>query len=160
MSSPGCFEWTPEGLQRDNEIDHSTTERRDAAKRLNRIVVVSLAVAVVYFAVDKFLLDPARDTEIARTAAEQARDEAVIEQFGEHSIAVLPFVDLSENRDQEYFSDGIAEEIINVLARIRNLRVIARSSAFAYKGQGLAASEIAERLNVRYVMGGFSQARR
>ena len=148
------FEWTPEGLQRENEIDHSTTDRRDAAKRLNRIVVVSLAVALVYFAVDKFLLDPARDTEIARTAAEQARDEAVIERFGDHSIAVLPFVDLSANRDQEYFSDGIAEEIINVLARIRNLRVIARSSAFAYKGQGLAASEIAERLNVRYVMEG------
>ena len=113
-----------------------------------------LALAVVYFAFDKFVLDPARDTEIAQTAAELARDETLLGKFGDHSIAVLPFVDLSPDKDQEYFSDGIAEEIINLLARIRKLRVIARSSAFSFKGQNLAASEIARRLNVNYIMEG------
>jgi TolB-like protein len=148
------FELTPEGLAQDRAVDHDAPSRRDAARRLDRVVIVTLAVAVSYFAFDKFIIDPARDAEIASEAAEQARDDAMIESFGEHSIAVMPFADLSPEKDQEYFSDGIAEEIINLLSRIRDLRVIARSSAFALKGQNLSASEIAERLNVSFVMEG------
>lgn len=148
------FELTPEGFKREGGVDHSTSDSRDSARRLDRIIIGMLALAVVYFAFDKFVLDPTRDTEIAQTAAELARDEMLLEQFGEHSIAVLPFVDLSPNKDQEYFSDGIAEEIINLLSRIRKLRVIARSSAFSFKGQNLAASEIGRRLNVNYIMEG------
>ena len=148
------FEWTPDGLRRDAEVDHSAPSRVSAARRFDRVIIATLSLAVVLFAVDKFLFDPVRDQQIAQQAAEQARDAALIESYGEHSIAVLPFVDLSPGGDQEYFSDGIAEEIISLLSRIRELRVIARSSAFAFKGQNLAASIVAERLNVRYVMEG------
>ena len=148
------FEWTPDGLKRDGEVDHDSAVSRGSAKTLDRVIIGDLALAVVYFALDKFVLDPARDTQIATEAAEQARDTALISSYGEHSIAVVPFADLSPAKDQEYFSDGIAEEIINLLSRIRDLRVIARSSAFAFKGQNLAASVIAERLNVRYIMEG------
>jgi TolB-like protein len=148
------FELTPDGLARDGAVDHDAPSRRDAARRLDRIIILVLAVAVSYFAFDKFILDPARDSEMASKAAEQAREAALMDSFGDHSIAVMPFSDLSPEKDQEYFSDGISEEIINLLSSIEDLRVIARSSSFAFKGQNLTASEIAERLNVGLVMEG------
>ena len=112
---------------REGDVDHEAPASRDSARRLDRIIIGVLAVAVVYFAVDKFVFDPARDAEIVEEAAEQARDEALLGSFGDRSIAVMPFADL---------------------------RVISRSSAFSFKGQGLPVGEIAERLNVRYVMEG------
>jgi TolB-like protein/class 3 adenylate cyclase/Flp pilus assembly protein TadD len=70
------------------------------------------------------------------------------------SIAVLPFADMSPDGDQEYFSDGISEELLNLLGKIPELRVAARTSSFSFKGQNLEISEIAERLNVAYVLEG------
>ncbi len=148
------FELTADGFRRETVVDHDSVTSRQSTRRLDRVIIVLLGLAVVYFSVDKFIFDPARDTEIAEQAAEQARGEALVQSYGKHSIAVLPFEDLSPGNDQEYFSDGIAEEIINLLSRIRNLRVIARSSAFSFKGQNLAASVIAAELNVRYIMEG------
>jgi len=70
------------------------------------------------------------------------------------SIAVLPFADMSPNSDQEYFSDGISEELLNLLTKIPELRVAARTSSFSFKGQNLEITEIADRLNVAYVLEG------
>ena len=148
------FELTPEGLKRDADVDHTSAGGVAAAKRLDRIVIAILGLAVVYFAIDKFVLDPARDAEIATEAAEQARDEALLGSYGERSIAVMPFADMSPDRDQEYFSDGVAEEIINLLSQVQDLRVISRSSAFSFKGRDLPVADIASQLNVRYIMEG------
>ncbi len=71
-----------------------------------------------------------------------------------HSIAVLPFANMSPDASQEYFSDGISEELLNLLARIPELRVAARTSSFSFKGKGVAVPEIAKRLNVAYVLEG------
>jgi TolB-like protein/tetratricopeptide (TPR) repeat protein len=70
------------------------------------------------------------------------------------SIAVLPFADMSPGKDQEYMSDGIAEELLNLLAQVPDLKVIARTSSFAFKGQNIEVSEIAKRLNVAHVLEG------
>ncbi len=70
------------------------------------------------------------------------------------SIAVLPFADMSENRDQEYFSDGLAEELLNVLAKIEGLKVAARTSSFSFKGKDVDIATIAEKLNVASVLEG------
>ena len=70
------------------------------------------------------------------------------------SIAVLPFIDMSPERDQQYFGDGIAEEIINGLTRVEDLRVVARTSAFALRGQDYDAREIGERLSVGTLLEG------
>ena len=148
------FELTADGFRREGEVDHDSATSRQSTRWLDRIIIVLLGLAVIYFAVDKFIFDPARDTEIAEQAARQARGDALMRSYGEHSIAVLPFADLSPGNDQEYFSDGLAEEIINLLSRIRNLRVIARSSAFSFKEQNLAASVIAAELDVRYIIEG------
>ncbi len=72
----------------------------------------------------------------------------------EKSIAVLPFVDLSQARDQEYFCDGISEEILDALAKVDGLRVVARTSSFSFKGKGADANEIARKLNVATVLEG------
>ncbi len=148
------FELTPDGLKRDRDVDHDSAERRGAAKRLDRVVIAVLSLAVVFFAIDKFVLDPARDAELVSEAVEQARDEALLESYGDRSIAVLPFVDASTDGDQAYMADGVAEEIINLLSTIRDIRVISRSSAFAFKGKQVSLAEIAERLDVRYIMDG------
>lgn len=70
------------------------------------------------------------------------------------AIAVLPFVDMSADQDQEYFADGMAEELLNELAKVPSLRVIARSSSFALKGQNPDIATVAERLNVSHVLEG------
>ena len=70
------------------------------------------------------------------------------------SIAVLPFVDLSQARDQEYFCEGISEEILDALAKVEGLRVVARTSSFLFKGKNADLSEIAQKLNVRNVLEG------
>ena len=66
----------------------------------------------------------------------------------EKSIAVLPFVDLSQAKDQEYFCDGMSEEILHALAKVDGLRVVGRTSSFSFKGSGADASEVGKKLNV------------
>ena len=107
------FEWTPEGIARDT----GQAVAPSRARTMDRAVIVILLLAVSYFVVDKFWLRPAVDLEIDR------------------SIAVLPFVNMSSDPEQEFFSDGISEEILNLLARVKELRVISRSSAFVYRGR-------------------------
>ena len=72
----------------------------------------------------------------------------------EKSIAVLPFLDLSETKDQEYFCDGMSEEILGALAKVDGLRVVARTSSFAFKGKNVNASEVGKKLNVTNVLEG------
>jgi TolB-like protein len=127
--------------------------------------MAGLAVALAYFAFDKFVLEPQREAseqqlQAERLAAateearEEGRGEALLESYGDRSIAVLPFDDMSPDGDQEYLSDGIAEELLNLLARVPDLRVISRTSSFAFKGQALEVPEIARRLKVGYVLEG------
>ena len=72
----------------------------------------------------------------------------------EKSIAVLPFADMSPQKDQEYMSDGIAEELLNLLAKVPDLKVIARTSSFAFKGEKIEIAEMARKLNVAHVLEG------
>ena len=72
----------------------------------------------------------------------------------EKSIAVLPFLDLSQAKDQEYFCDGVSEEILHTLAKVEGLRVVGRTSSFSFKGMGIAASEVGKKLNVANVLAG------
>jgi TolB-like protein/tetratricopeptide (TPR) repeat protein len=159
------FELTPEGFKRDREVDASSPDHRRMEKRLDRIIMAVLALALAYFGFDKFVLTPQREaarqlqlTEQMETIAQEARlegrTEALVESYGDKSIAVLPFTDMSPEGDQEYLSDGIAEELLNLLATVPELRVISRTSAFAFKGQSLEVPEIARRLKVDHVLEG------
>ena len=149
-----AFELTPEGLKREKDVDRSEAGASHTGKALDRIIMVVLALALGYFAFDKFVLSPQREAEQMSSARKEGRSEALVESFGDKSIAVLPFVDMSSNKDQEYMSDGIAEELLNLLAKIPELRVISRSSAFSYKGKDIKLAQVAEELNVAHILEG------
>jgi adenylate cyclase len=149
-----AFELTPEGIKKESDIDRSASITTTTAKTLDRAIMIVLAVALGYFAFDKFVLSESRETAIAEAAFEEGRSEAVIDAYGDRSIAVLAFEDMSPDKDQEYMSDGIAEEILNLLAKVPDLRVISRSSAFSFKGKDLPIPEIAAQLSAAYVLEG------
>ena len=149
-----AFELTPEGLKLDKDVDRSQSISSQTGKKLDRAIMVVLALALGYFAFDKFVLSESREASIAETARQQGRNEALVESYGDKSIAVLPFVDMSPKSDQEYMSDGIAEELLNLLAKIPELRVVSRSSAFAFKGKEINVPSVAEQLNVAFVLEG------
>jgi TolB-like protein/Tfp pilus assembly protein PilF len=155
------FELTPEGLKREKDIDRSRSIAPQTGKKLDYVIMVALAVALGYFAFDKFVLTPQREAATQARVAEQleharaqGRTEALIKSYGDKSIAVLAFDDMSPDKDQEYLSDGIAEELINLLARIPELRIISRFSAFSYKGKDIKLAQVAEELNVAHVLEG------
>jgi adenylate cyclase len=156
-----AFELTPEGLKRDDDTDRARFGALEIDKKLDRVIVVVLALAVSYFAFDKFVLAPQREavqhqiqTAELKVARQTGRSEALVESYGDKSIAVLPFTDMSPEGDQAYFSDGISEELLNVLAGLGELRVISRSSSFALRDDDLSIPEVAGKLNVAYVLDG------
>ena len=149
-----AFEITPEGLKRESEVDRSQSITPQTGKKLDRVIMGVLALALGYFAVDKFVLAPQREQTMTEAARAEGRTESLVKSYGDKSIAVLPFVNMSSDKDQEYFSDGISEELLNLLAKIPKLRVTSRSSAFSFKGQNLEIPEIAKRLNVAHILEG------
>ncbi len=148
------YELTPDGLKLERDVDRSRSVVHHTGKKLDRAIIVVLTLSLGYFAFDKFVLDPARDAEREETVAKQARTEALVESYGDKSIAVLPFVNMSDDASNEYFSDGISEELLNLLSKISQLRVISRSSAFSFKGKDIAIPALAEQLNVAHVLEG------
>ncbi len=149
-----AFEITPEGVKHESEVDRSTSITSSTGKKIDWLIIAILALALAYFVFDKFVLAPKREAVQTDTARKEGRNEAVIASFGDKSIAVLPFVNMSSDKDQEYFSDGISEELLNLLAKIPQLRVISRSSAFSYKGKDVKLAQVAEELNVAHVLEG------
>jgi TolB-like protein/Tfp pilus assembly protein PilF len=148
------YELTPEGLKLEKDVDRSDSVVHHTGGKLDRAIIVVLTLALGYFAFDKFVLDPARDARREESVARQARGDALVESYGDKSIAVLPFVNMSADADQEFFSDGISEELLHLLAGIPELRVISRSSAFLYKGKDIDIPTIAEQLNVAHILEG------
>jgi len=149
-----AFQLTPQGLKFDSEVAQAESIAPQTGKLLDRVIMITLALAVGYFAFDKFVLDPVEDVEIAQEAEERGRSKALIESYGNKSIVVLPFVNMSPDPDQAYFADGISEELLNLLAKIPELRVISRSSAFSFRGDDINVRDVAEQLDVSHVLEG------
>lgn len=141
------FELTPEGLKRDGEVPAAASIAPQTARRMDRLLLVAMALALAYFAFDKFVLRP----EAAPAAVTAA---PVVDKVDTSSIAVLPFVNMSSDAEQEFFSDGLSEELLNQLAQIPNLRVIARTSSFSFKGKDVDVATIAKALDVAHVLEG------
>jgi TolB-like protein len=146
------FEWTPEGLRRDSDVAVASPAK--GTRRFDAAIIAMLVLAVAYFSVDKFVFDPVRDRDREVKVAAEARGEAIRQKYGENSIAVLAFEDISEAGDLEYFADGIAEELLNLLAGVPELRVVGRTSAFSFKDNPATIPEIGEALGVTYIVEG------
>lgn len=133
------YELTPEGIRRDTAVAADESRRHDTARRLNLLTIAAAVLAVLVIGLDRLLPEP--------TAAVRPADESL-------AIAVLPFISMSAEAEQEHFADGITEEILNLLANVRGLRVTSRTSAFSFKGQSLDLPTIARKLGVSHVVEG------
>jgi adenylate cyclase len=152
------FEMTPDGLKRETEIDRSQPITSETGRKLNNAITGVLVVALAYFVFDKFVLDASRDAALveATKQAVNGQLDGVPETAVEvdKSIAVLPFVNMSGDQENEYFSDGLTEELLNSLARIEELKVIGRTSSFAFKGKNTDLREIGQILGVAHILEG------
>jgi TolB-like protein/Tfp pilus assembly protein PilF len=144
-----AFEMTPEGIKKEKDVDRSQSITHQTGRKLDRTIIVVLLIAVVYFAWDNFSPAPSGQHTDSRAGQPQTRAEQATK-----SIAVLPFADLSQSGDQEWFADGLAEEILNALAKTPDLLVSSRTSSFRYKGTTLDISEIAADLGVAHILEG------
>ena len=155
-----AYEITPEGLKREKEVVRDVSITLLTAKRLDRITIGLIVLAVAFIVADRTWLNP-KLTQQAETPIlvvsepERAPEPISVESlYPPNSIAVLPFVNMSDDPGNEYFSDGISEELLNLLANIPELQVAARTSTFSFKGQNVEIPEIAKRLKVAHVLEG------
>jgi len=138
------YEVTPDGIKRDHEVDHDDTEQLERRKKLDHIVVAAVIVLIIL---------------VGLFSAQQISNEPEPQEFAASnaSVAVLPFVNMSNDADNEYFSDGLTETLLHMLAQIPDLKVAARTSSFAFKGRNLSIREIAAALEVAHVLEGSVQ---
>jgi TolB-like protein len=137
------FELTPEGVKRESDVDRSRSITRQTGRRLDYAIIAILVLAVALLVYDR-----QRGADAGRAASTSAAETAV------KSIAVMPFVNMSPDPDNEYFSDGISEELLNLLAKVDGLKVAARTSSFKFKGTKADIGEIGNALGVATVLEG------
>ncbi len=135
------FELTPQGIMRTEAADAMPQAARPKKHVWIYVVVIGAAISIGLFFLGRY-------TAGNKTAA------ATPNELPAKSIAVLPFVDLSPAKDQEYFCDGISEEILDALAKVEGLRVVARTSSFSFKAKNADVAEIAQKLNVQNILEG------
>lgn len=164
LLSAWVFEWTPGGFRRDGGTSLADAPAPQLRKRMNRSIIVLLALALGYFAIDRLVSGSmATDAPAASDAAAESLPEVKTATTTEPetvapppaaSIAVLPFVNMSNDAENGYFADGISEELLNVLAGIQGLAVASRTSSFTFKDKDTSIPEIARQLGVRHVLEG------
>jgi len=143
-----AYEITPEGLKKESEVKRDESITAVTAKKLNTAVIVLLVLSLGALLADRLIPESAPPDDAVATTA------LVTDAAPEQSIAVLPFVNMSADQENEYFSDGLSEELLNLLAKIPQLQVAARTSAFTFKGSDASIGEIALKLKVAHVLEG------
>ncbi len=157
------YELTPDGLKRDGDVSPEQSIAAQTARRMDRLIFAGLIALIAVIAADRWWPRAQPPVVTAPVAAEPIAAPAPSAPtnppspsatIDPNSIAVLPFVNMSADKDNEYFSDGISEELLNVLVRVDGLSVASRTSSFAYKGRELSAAEIAGELKVAHILEG------
>ena len=147
-----AFELTPEGVKREKDVDRSQSITPLTGRKLDFVIIGALVVALGYFVWERQapvdMLDSSEESAVADGVATLDQGPA------DRSIAVLPFVNMSSDEEQEWFSDGLTEEILNALARTPDLLVAARTSSFKFKGSGEDIPTIAKALGVAHILEG------
>ncbi|HEY6985907.1 MAG TPA: hypothetical protein VH375_07480 [Rhodanobacteraceae bacterium] len=135
------YEITPQGLKRESEVDRSESITRQTGRKLDRWIIAVMAVAIVLLLANQFVRHRSDEAPVAASVPAK-------------SIAVLPFTDLSPAHDQEYFSDGVAEELLNALAKLKDLKVAGRTSSFSFRGRNDDLRTIGKALGVANILEG------
>lgn len=155
-----AFEMTPDGVKRESEVDRTKTITRNTGRKMDRHIIIAMALALVYFAYDKFSgpdqesVPPITQTTSAAEDSALSTDSTPVTKTSEKSVAVLPFINMSQDEENEYFSDGISEELLNVLVKVKGLRVPSRTSSFTFKDSGKKLAEIGKELQVDHILEG------
>ena len=153
-----AFEFTPQGVKRDSEVELSQPYITQSNRKLDFMIIGVLTVALSYFTYDKLVLSSQREAALVEATTQAVEDEATAKAEllakARKSIAVLPFVNMSQDASDDYFSDGISEELLNVLAKFPELRVAARTSSFQFKGLTPNMEDVARVLHVNHVLEG------
>jgi len=164
-----AFELTPEGIKKEKDVDRSQSITRQTGRKLDYTIIAVLALALVYFVWEsRYSPDSSRpETTVTSQSAVVPEDngattanpevipaQAAVKEASAKSIAVLPFVNMSDDASNEYFSDGISEEILNALAKVKELKVAGRTSSFAFKGKDQDLRQIGDALGVQNILEG------
>jgi len=150
-----AFELTPDGIKRENEVDRGQSVTPQTGRKLDFIIIGVLAVGIILLLTDRFVVRDYPDSLTAEnqdihTGGTESADARIVAVA--RSIAVLPFVNMSDDKD--YFADGLSEELLNLLAKIPDLKVAGRTSSFAFKGKNDDLREIGDALGVATVLEG------
>tara|TARA_R110000737_G_scaffold281582_1_gene288194 strand:- start:3838 stop:5985 length:2148 start_codon:yes stop_codon:yes gene_type:complete len=148
------FEITHEGVKREADISPEDSIVAHTGRKLDFIIIGLLVVVAGYFIYESRFETQSAESLLAAELANKVETPKAVDEPEGSSIAVLPFVNMSSDTEQEYFSDGISEEILNVLAKIPKLHVTSRSSAFFYKGTKINIIEVAAKLGVNNILEG------
>jgi len=148
------FEITPEGLKKDAEVNYDKSTSQTTGRKLDHIILIVLTLALGYFAFDKFVLDPVEDEQIAQSARQEGRTNAINESYGDKSIAVLPFDNRSNREEDQFFTDGIHDDLLTTIAKIGSMKVISRTSVMEYRGTIKKIPQIAQELGVANILEG------
>ncbi len=151
------FELTPDGLKRDGDVPVAESIAPQTARKMERSILLLFAIALAFFGFDKFYLAPKRDAALVENTSAIVKAETLADiknTISDKSIAVLPFVNMSTDPENEFFSDGLSEEILNSLARIDGMQVVGRTSSFQFKGKNEDLRSIGEKLGVANILEG------
>jgi len=151
-----AFEMTPEGLKKEKDVDRSQSVTNQTGRKLDRMIIGIMAVVIAFLVLDRFVLT---DQPAPATGPQTAETDVTMDAVAETgpSVAVLPFVNMSGDKDNEYFSDGLTETLLHMLAQLPELRVAARTSSFAFKGKDTGIAEISAILGVAHILEGSVQ---
>ncbi len=144
-----AFELTPDGLKKTDEVHKSESISPQTGKRINRLIIGALSILIVFLLAERIFF---AESTMGSDLAEVETLEGSVEL--NKTIAVLPFDDFKAGGEQEYFADGLTEEILNVLARTPDLQVASRTSSFQFKDVNLDARSIADTLGVAHILEG------
>ena len=138
------FEITPDGIRRDQEVDHTDPDKRRQVRRVDQVTIATAVVLIIFIGLfsARYTADDPSPIDLGISAT---------------SVAVLPFENMSGDKDNEYFSDGLTETLLHMLAQIPDLKVAARTSSFAFKGRNMSVQEIASALEVAHILEGSVQ---
>ncbi len=149
-----AFELTAEGIRFEKDIVRSESDIRLSGRRFDFAIIGLLLLAVTFLVVDNYVLDDATDRVAEQTFVPASLENMAFPLPDKPSIVVLPFDNMSSDMEQEYFVDGITEDLTTDLAKLPGLFVIARNSAFTYKGKAVTHGQVAEDLGVQYIVEG------
>jgi TolB-like protein/cytochrome c-type biogenesis protein CcmH/NrfG len=154
-----AFEMTPEGLKREKDVDRKQSITPQTGRKLDRMIIGIMAIVIAFLVVDRFVLKDQTEAGAPVTELQTASSEAATETSEDSgpSVAVMPFVNMSGDADNEYFSDGLTETLLHMLAQLPELRVAARTSSFSFKGKDAGIGEISQALNVAHILEGSVQ---